>query len=163
MNSIKYFNGAIDHVILTSEDSSFLQRVIDLMKDEEVSNVSDWSIIRNTEDFSVGEGTTSYKQTVKKFNVSLEDGLGSSLEKDHIVSALSSLMFQVHLEPEYIVYGDSSTWLKIMWRWLALMNCNIEPEWHKIDGNKCIELSSPGYLNPRSKNKFVKYTHEIWK
>eukprot|EP01083_Nonionella_stella_P006186 17981_1 len=164
MNSIKYFtNHNIDHVILTSEDSVFVQKVMDLMKDEAVSNVSDWHIIRNTEDFSVGEGTTTYKQTVKVFNVALDGDLGSSLEKDHIVSALSSLMFQVHLEPEYMVYGDSSTWLKIMWRWLALLNCNLEPEWHKIDGNKCIELSSPGYLNIWSKHKFVKYSYGIWK
>eukprot|EP01084_Bolivina_argentea_P130231 229905_1 len=166
MNSIQYLtNDTINTVIFTSEDESFLNKVITLMKDVEISNVSKWNIIRNTEDYSVGEGTTTFTDTVKHYKQAIKEGVGTSLETDHIVSAISSLMFQVHLEPKYIVYGDSSTWLKLMWKWLSFLNCNIKPELHLIDNNKCIELSTPGYLHMygKFKYKFVKYSEEIWK
>lgn len=162
MNAIKYLtNNTMDTVIFTSEDSTFLQKVIDLMEDKDVSNVSEWNVIRNTEDFSVGEGTMTYKDTISAFNQSLDSAVGTSLETDHIVSALSSLMFQVHLEPEYIVIGDSSTWLKLMWKWLSFLNCNIKPELHRIDNNKCIELATPSYLHfyGKFRYKFVKFSH----
>merc|ERR1712228_896324 len=165
MNSIKYFtNNSIDTVIFTSEDLSFLKKVRTLMQDESVSNVSEWKVIMNTEDFSVGEGTTTYKKTLAVYNQSLGFEVGKGFETDHIVSALSSLIFQVHLEPEYIVYGDSSTWLKLMWKWLSFLNCNVKPEKHVVDGSKCIELTTPGYLHyfGNFKYKFVRYSKEMW-
>ncbi len=153
-------------LILTSEDNKFLDMVIKLMYDTSISNVSNWRYIRNTEDFSVGEGTTTYKGTLRKFkDQKLDERTGSSLETDHIVSALSSLIFQVHLEPKYIVYGDSSTWLKLMWKFLNYMNCNIKPEYHRdVNDAKCVELCTPGYLKYYGDfpYKFVKFSHNLW-
>ena len=170
MNAINYF---MDYqqwtVILTSEDETFLDMVVKLMYDESVSNVTNWRYIRNTEDFSVGEGTTTYKGTLRNFGDTqhLRNGTGTSLETDHIVSALSSLIFQVHLEPEYIVIGDSSTWLKLMWKWLYFMNCNIKPEMHRNnedDMTQCVELRTPGYLHYYGNfpYKFVKFPRNMW-
>ena len=166
MNAFNYFTDYQQWtLIFTSEDEVFLDKVAELMMDKSISNVTNWGYIRNTEDFSVGEGTTTYKATVQKFNQALDGEIGTSLETDHIVSALSSLMFQVHLEPKYIVYGDSSTWLKLMWKWLNYMNCNIKPEYHRdVEQAKCVELASPGYLHFYGKfpYKFVKFSHELW-
>ena len=160
MNAIKYLtDGSISTVVLTSEDDVFLDKVVEAMSNETVSNVSEWNIIRNTEDFSVGEGTTTYRQTVKWWKQPLQREVGTSLETDHMVSALSSLIMQVHLEPEYIVYGDSSTWLKLMWKWLGLMDCNIDRTFHVSGSNQCIELSSPGYMRYYEiEQKFVRFS-----
>merc|ERR1711933_431738 len=58
---------AIDSVILTSEDAAFINMVVSVMKNESYSNVSHWNIVLNTEDFSVGEGTTTFQKTLSKF------------------------------------------------------------------------------------------------
>ena len=164
MNAIEYLtDGTIDTVILTSEDDAFLDKVVEAMANRTVSNVSRWNVIRNSEDFSVGEGTTTYRQTVKWWKQPLDRTVGTSLETDHMVSALSSLVMQVHLEPEYLVYGDSSSWLKLMWKWLSLMDCNIDRTFHVSGSNRCIELSSPGYMRlHRIQQKFVRFSQPLW-
>ena len=66
MNAIEYLtDGTIGSVILTSEDDAFLDKVVEAMANRTVSNVSRWNVIRNSEDFSVGEGTTTYCDTQK--------------------------------------------------------------------------------------------------
>eukprot|EP01084_Bolivina_argentea_P060346 110261_1 len=163
MNIIKYFsNGQVNTVILTSEDPSFVEMVINIMRHNNNSNVSAWNVIKNYEDYSVGEGTTTYKKTVRKFGNILDDKLRTSFYTDPIVSALSSLMLQLHLETEYMVYLDSSSWTKLMWRWLSILNCNINKQKHSMhDENKCILLQTPGYMHHGMTQKSILLSKDI--
>eukprot|EP01083_Nonionella_stella_P022804 63044_1 len=142
LNVLHYLsNGEMNTVILTSEDAVFVEKVIGIV------NVSQWNIIQNTEDYSVGEGTTTYKKTLLKFGNVLHDALGTSLDTDPIVSALSSLMLQLYFETEYMIYLDSSSWTKLMWRWRSLLNCNTKQNGSVSAQSKCVLLQTPGYMH----------------
>ena len=154
MNVLKiYSKMELKGVILTSEDNSFLEQVVYFMKNDNRSLVKHWNVILNTEDYSVGEGTTTYRRTKKLYNVSLDDKLGTSLGTDHIVSALSSLILQVHLETEYLLWLYESSWTELMWNWLAILNCNVMAERHKAEYNKCCKLLTSGYIHTRKHNR----------
>ena len=162
MNVLKtYSEQMLKGVILTSEDSEFVQEVIDFMRNDNRSLVKDWNVILNTEDYSVGEGTTTYKQTKRRYHEKDYDEIGTSFYTDHIVSALSSLMLQLHLETEYLVWLYESSWTELMWNWLAILNCNINKERHKVNYNKCCKLLTSGYIHHRDHNK-IELPKEMW-
>ena len=162
LNTIQlYADNTIDTVILTSEDQLFLKQMIDTIQNNENSNVKHWNIITNTEDYSVGEGTISFEKTARKSNLTINENMWTSLYTDPIISALSSLMLQIHLDSEYLVYGDSSSWTTLMWEWSGSLNCNIHPERHVFRGNKCIKLSTPGYIHSKMKRKHIYFSEDI--
>lgn len=158
----EYSDNELRGVIITSEDALFVQDVINVMQYENVSNVSDWNIILNTEDFSVGEGTTTYKRTQIKYNASLREGVRTSLETDNIISAMSSLLLQLHFETEYLLWLYESSWTEMMWNWLAVLNCNVNKTKHVADKNKCVKLLNTGYIHKRKHNG-VEFSEDIWK
>jgi len=158
----EYAENEVLGVILTSEDAQFVQSVVHLMREHNASHVGDWNIILNTEDFSVGEGTTTYKRTAIAFNGSMSRvGVGKSLETDHIISALSSLMLQIHMETQYLLWLYESSWTELMWNWLAVLNCNVDRNKHVVEGNKCVKLLNSGYIHKRDHNK-VEFSKDIW-
>eukprot|EP01084_Bolivina_argentea_P215676 366220_1 len=158
MNAIKYFtNSQIDTVILTSEDQEFLNDVIDMMQNETISKVDNWAIITNILDFSVGEGTASYRETknIGKYSH------GQSLDKDHIVSALASLLLQIHLESEYMVKMTSSSWTNLIWNLMAFMDCNHDEYFKLKNESKCISVYTPGYVEI-SNYTYVEFSRDIF-
>merc|ERR1739845_248432 len=95
-------------------------------------------------DYSVGEGTTTFQKTISKFQINAtfsHQQVGTSLWTDHIISAISSLVLQLHLDSEYLVFLHSSSWTNLMWRWKANLNCRIfDRSKHIIGDSKCIRL-----------------------
>eukprot|EP01083_Nonionella_stella_P177615 624758_1 len=164
MNALQYLTrNEMDSVILTSEDASFVQKVIRIMRNETYSNVAHWNVVVNTEDYSVGEGTTTYRKTQKKFgNDTVNVDVGTSFYTDHLISAVSSLVLQVHLDTPYFVVLRSSSWTRLMWNWVSALNCNINhPEKHEIKSSQCIGLHVPGYRHPNVSTSFVLWPRDI--
>eukprot|EP01084_Bolivina_argentea_P106005 189832_1 len=162
MNAMRYYsNTSLIGVILTSEDNEFVKQVVNIMRYDNRSNVSDWNVILNTEDYSVGEGTTTYKNTKRLYHAELNSEIGTSLYTDHIVSALSSLMLQLRLETEYLIWLYESSWTELMWNWLAILNCNVNKKKHIPNYNKCVKLLTSGYIHWRDHNK-VEFAADIW-
>eukprot|EP01083_Nonionella_stella_P139203 424126_1 len=163
MNAMEYLlpNGSVDSVILTSEDASFVRMVVDIMRNRTYSMVYDWNVIINTEDYSVGEGTTTYQRTQKVYHT-VNGEVGTSFYTDHIVSAMSSLLLQLHLDTEYFVVLRSSSWTHLMWKWTPMLNCNIyNPDRHVMRHAKCLALAVPGYEAKYRREKYVVLPNEM--
>jgi len=141
-------NGAVNAVIVTSEDKAMLQKIYSLMANPNVSEVEGWTIVRNVGDVSAGEGTTTYKDTVDKFQAVVDPNFMTSLENDQIVNAVATLLLHLVLEPEYHIFWDQTSFHKFIWLWASNLDCtslSIRPELqHRSENRKCIELKSQG-------------------
>ena len=172
-------NNRIDTVIITSESTEFVNNLT--MSIKEYDNKWNFSkhkwkrVIINKDDISSQIGASDYllnRERYEEFLSYADDRLGTSLEFDPIVGALSSMLLQIS-NSKYIVFTKSSNWLDLIWSLSKHLNCEYI-FWkdyglyhNKFDINinlnkQCFEFNQYGLAHKMTFRKSINYPSEFW-
>jgi len=91
--AIREFDPAVNTLLVSSEDSNVIKEVIDYVKDQYVKGLkspgmAQWKLILNEGDTMQGSGSATFLQD--------QADMGRNSISEQVVSALSSLYFQMH-------------------------------------------------------------------
>ena len=173
LESVSYLSdNRIDTVIITSESTEFVNNLTDkiLKYDEWKYSNHKWKrVIINRDDISSQIGASDYmlnRERYEEWISYIDNRLGTKLEYDPIVGALSSLLLQIS-SSKYIVHTKSSNWLDLIWSLSKHLNCEsifwkkqlfVERLGISIDLDKqCFEFNQWGLANKLVFRKSITY------